>query len=242
MPIGTPVSLGTVSQADTANTSIALTLATAIVKGDLAVVAVFISDAGQLTTVSTVSDGTNNYSRITGTSDSQNDVELWYKANATAVAAGSITVNFSGTTSGVGQGQLVCAARIPAVQLLTPRYKAAAASAAATNVSVSSGTLVQGYEIAIGMTAAARSLTPSYTQSSGFSSVNFIAPGGNSIGLGIDYNKLSSTASVTYDPIWSGGVSIFVASILATFKGLITYIASSAEYPQEYQRTGLTGY
>jgi hypothetical protein len=81
-----------------------------------------------------------------------------------------------------------------------------------TSSSLSTGALAQANEIVFGTTSTAGSLS-GLANSAGFTEIAF-APSGNAMAGA--YDVVSSTSSVTYNPSWSG--SITVAQVLASFK------------------------
>jgi hypothetical protein len=108
--------------------------------------------------VSSVSDGTNSYSLgRSATWDGTNLelTEVWYKENASAVAAGAtITVTFSATT-GPGSSNInivgACYITGAATSSSLDKVNSTTATTTTTPASGSTGALTNAYEIAIGV-------------------------------------------------------------------------------------------
>lgn len=202
MTIGTPVSLGSGTATIGAST-VSLTLGTAIVANDLVVVAIG-WDNNPVGSVSSVTDGTNTYA-LAGTArgaSAQGDVELWYKANATAVASGTITATLSGTIAAGRSGSMI-AARVTGVDS-TPLDKSANSTATTATPTVSTGTLSQANEIVFGadfLSTFPFSYTPS--TSSAFTQIGSTVVTVDQ--LAFVYRTVSSTSSVTNAPTWGTG-------------------------------------
>jgi len=165
-------------------------------------------------TVSTISDGTNSYSVATTSSSSGSgeDGELWYCKNAAAVASGGkVTITFSGSLTGSGNGAIALVCRVPGISTATALDKTNATWG--QTYSIASGTLSVANEIVFGTSGSFNSLT--YTESSGFTNVNNLS--GGVLNSYLSYDIVSTTASVTYSPNWS--VNDNAVNELATFEG-----------------------
>lgn len=199
---GTPVGLGK-NVLSTTGASLAVTCNAAIQAGDLVIFALQFFNSG--ITVSSVSDGTNTYTRAvigTNATNAPKDSEIWYKEGAAAVTSPVITANFTSN----GGGVIAIAARAPGV------ISSASLDVTANGTgSISSGTLSQANEtlfgVAGGSNGASNDSTDGWTQLD----VDNLGTGQY---LTLSYKLVSSTASVTYNP--TGG-NVFETA-LATFK------------------------
>ncbi len=213
MTIGTPLSLGTGSASGAGATTINITTANNIAAGDL-VFCGFHAGGASLPSLSSVSVGSNTLARAVNVTSGATVVELWYVANAAAVAAGqTMTVTFSALVGG-GPAAEACAGTVSGIATSLPLDKTASQATITTSPSVSSGTLSQASEIAIGFAVQ----NSTYTESAGFANLNNVTQSGDVAEL--SYQVVASTASVTYAPTWSG--SALAETLLATFKGTAT--------------------
>lgn len=206
-PIGTPATLGFVGPSGSVS-SIALTASAAIQSADLVVCGIQYDSASQ--SVSSISDGTNSYAKILReTAGSTATVELWYKANATAVASPTITATLSGA---IGTPAMQCG-RVSGVQS-TPLDQSNGATGSGTTASVATGTLAQANEIAWGYMMGRGTFTE--TPPGSWTNINH----GNSANpqtSALDSITVAATTAVTYNPTMSGSVTW--SAIIATFKG-----------------------
>lgn len=218
--IGTPVGLGSGSNSTIGGTTVALTLGTAIVAGDLVVVAIGSDhNPGSSGVVSSVTDGTNTYT-LAGTAkgtSAQASVELWYCANCAAVASGSITATF-GATIQSGRSKMIAAARVTGVAIASALDKSANSTASGTTPTVSTGTLAQANEIIFSVDFTL-STTSGYTVSTSgaFTSLYYFQTATDS--LGFVYKTVSATTSITNNPTWAGNGGTQVPQAIASFKG-----------------------
>lgn len=208
-----PVSLGSAQNTGSAS-SIALTAGAAIQAGDFVIVAV--SSAN--TAVTSVSDGTNTYTKAVDRQQSTVAyVSLWYCANCVAVASPTITANYSGAAT----NRVIGAARIA---IGNGAFDVSAtAGGAATNLTATTATLAQATEIAFG--ASCMNNTSGNAPGTGFTSL-WSNLAGNT-GVELDYQNTSSTAAVAYSPTFSAASQ--AAAIVATFKvSIANTIAATA--------------
>ena len=216
-PITAPVALGTFTRGQVGATNqFTFTTSAAIPVGTLALVAIGMNGAGTPVTVSSVSDGVNNYTRATSTNSGSDLVELWYVANAAARASGStITITFSATYGGSGYGT-ASAAYVPNVATVTPLDKIAAQATTGTTPSISTGTLTNANEIVIGVSFNDDS-NPSFTEDAGngWTNTNLTGSAAGSRSA-LSYIIVSTTASKSWAPVW--GTSGTLLSLLASFK------------------------
>lgn len=216
-PIGTPVSLGSVGIAPTTFISGTLTTVAAISAGDLVVVGVHNNSTNAIT-VSSVSDGTNTYTKATSQIASVNTGgELWYCANAAAVGPGAvITVTFSGS-SGASSGYTICAAKVAGVIAILPLDKTSGTTGLGiSSLSTTTATLSQANEIVFGVSYS--NANPAYNGASGFTAINTGATSGGNGATWLDYQKVSATTAVTFGPAW-GASAPRLGAMQATFKG-----------------------
>lgn len=208
-----PRSLGSAQQSGSGNTTTVITTSAAINAGD--VVVVFFADSSNLlTSVSGIGDGSaNSYALIKKQNGgSLSNIEMWAAVNAVPLSSGtSITVTHGST---VASDANVAGAVAIAGLLRSSPTDATNGVASTANPSLTTGTLSQANEIVLG--ASVRPGT-SYGGAAGFTSLfDVTVPSGTT--LAADYVIVSSTASVTYTPIWSGGL-IQTATIVASLKG-----------------------
>ena len=196
------------------SSAIIVTTTGAIPAGALAFVAVRIS-SGALQVVSSVSDGTNSYTKAAGETGTYDDIEIWICPNASGVLFGtSVTVNLSGAPTGGGAAAAFVGYCTNVVTSAPANQIAGGVnSGSATNYSATTGTLSQASEVAIGLTYVTGNATE--TQSSGFTNLAHVTDSGN-ISTAVDYQVVSSTTAITYDPVWS--VASRVGSLIVTFK------------------------
>jgi hypothetical protein len=214
--IGIPVSLGSFASPSSTFSSGSLTTSAPIAAGDLVVVGVH-NNATNTITVSSISDGTNTYTRATSQVPSANtEVELWYCSNCVSLSSGAtITVTFSGS-SGASSGFVICAARVAFIIPVSAQDQISGATAASgTSVTTTTpalsraGEIVFGYSVIVG--------TPTYTGAAGFTAIN----SGSSVGNGesfLDYQIVNASAAVTFTPTWNAS-GLRLAALQATFKG-----------------------
>lgn len=220
MTIGTPQSLGTGSASS--GTTCTVTTGANIVAGDLAVVAVFIA-AGSAITVSSISDGTNSYTKAINETAASGDLntELWYKNGAAAVSSGAtITITISGSAAVVA-----IAAHVSGVLTASSLDQTAVTNAAGTSNTATTGVTTQTPEIVFGaagsntnnMYNGATDGASSYTNLGGktLASTSFVA---------LDYIIIASLTSVAYTPSWNASQT--TCTVVATFKPAPAVFAS----------------
>lgn len=211
MAIGTPVSIGT-STSTGVHSSNAVTTTVNILNGDLVVVAIEINSNAAVPTVSTVSDGTNTYTFAARATPTNENNEIWYCSNCVAVSSGAtITANWSGSNGGAGAAHSIAACRISGIVAASALDKTNTQAGALASPSTTTGVLSQAVEIVIGYFCA----QGAETQSAGFANINSTNQSGNLNFL--DYQIVSSTASVTYNPSQPSAVT--ESLVVATFKG-----------------------
>ena len=187
-----PISLGTASAAGSAS-SIAVTGGVNIVAGDLVVVSIgHLTASG--TTVTSVSDGTNTYTRATtGTDSTAQEAELWYKINASAVTNPTITANLSGSAA----NRVIGAVRVAGGLTTLNVAPAGAGFTASTSPTVSTGTLATSTaEIVIGFLYVATA--PTVTEGSGFTQI--YNENANTATNHLAFQVTTATTTVAYSP------------------------------------------
>lgn len=188
----TPVTLGTFTNTGS-STTLAFVCSANIQAGDL-VVAYFAGSDGGTNSPTSVSDGTNTYTKVvdgvgaggwSGLTDS-----LWYVKNASAVTSPTITATFpSAATNRMAGG-----ARVPGMDTSAPLDKSGS-QGQATGGTIATGTLTQASEVIFGF-AHCNTTTP--TASSGFTQLNTTSAAAQ--GIQLEYQVVSSTASVNIAP------------------------------------------
>lgn len=194
-------------------TSISFSGGGAISSGDLVVLQIGEYYAGATGSISSISDGTNSYTKAILAQDDSNALasEIWYCANCTAVASPTWTINTSALLSGANT---LIAARIPSMKTSGVLDKTGSAAAGGGNsFSISSGTLSQAYEILFGGVSldapGTITLPTGWTQLGTTQSISVV----NSA---FCYKIVSATTSVTFNPTWTSGT--FGTGTLATFE------------------------
>ena len=211
--ISTPTSLGSTIQTRNGLTTVALTT-TAAIPAAAAVIVAAGNVTGTAVTVSSISDGTNTYTKAGGgAATASTDAEIWYKTNASAVGSGAtITVTFSGA--------LDTNAAYVAAFYVTSLSAVDKAPAVSSTTSISTGTLAQATELIVGtMCGFLNASSPTYNEASGFTnlaSLNIAA--GNHVSAGLGYQLVSSTNSVTYNPTWTNAANQQSTDVVS-FKG-----------------------
>jgi len=206
--IGTPVLIGSVSTGS--GNSIPIPISSPIVGGQL-VVAAFGPDAA---TCSSVSDGTNSYTKVNSATYGSDpaDIEFWYNANPIAVASGNITCS---TTAG-NTAWLGIAAQVSGILTVSPldaNPTPVVNNSVTTSTSISSGVLAQAKEIVFGTVSI--NTTSNITVGAGFTQmVATGVHGGDSVSL--EYQIVNATPSVTWNPSFASSKN---AAVMGSFKG-----------------------
>lgn len=214
MAIGNPVNLGTGTASGAGATTITISTLAAISAGDL--ITVWVTMGGSsLSTVSSITVGTNTLIKADSVSSGGTGIELWYKENASSVASTTnLTVTFSALVGG-GPGAEAGASTTSGVLTASSLDLTPAGFAGTTNSpSISTGTLSQANEIVFGVVYHAAG---TYMTSAGFADINSVL---NNVGDFdyFSYEIVASTASVTYNPSFS--TSTITLAVVATFKGI----------------------
>lgn len=214
--IGTPVGLGSTIATRNGLTTLTFTTTGAIPAGALVVVG-----AGDITgtadPVSSISDGTNSYSKASGgVAAAACEAEIWYVANAAAVSSGAtLTVTYSATLD--TNCAYAAAFYVTGIVQSSPVDTAPAVTSTGT---ISTGTLSQGKELVVGTAVVFGSTgTLTYSEASGFTNIAALSLNSatnNAAGLG--YQIVAATTSIAYAPTFTGAVTNRT-NAEASFKG-----------------------
>jgi hypothetical protein len=194
---------------------LAITTTNAIVSGDLVFVAIGYNNTGG-GVVSTVSDGTNTYSKAAGAKTGNGGNEIWYKENASAVGAGaSLTVTMTNSTARL----IIEAARVTGIQTSASLDKAVTGTTSAIT-----GVLAQASELVVG-TFGGFNVT-AITESAGFTNLYSLQQSTSQVWENIAYKIAASTGSVTYQPTITGDSSAYVFAV-ASFKAALVTVGQT---------------
>lgn len=209
------------SSVSTGVSSQSITTTAAINTGDLVVVAIGVVQPSGIS-VSSVSDGTNTYTKAVGAFNATTflDTEIWYKANAAAVGSGAtITATLSTGTS--GSPGVMAAARaggtstVPLDKTNHTEYTTGSTLASGTT-----GTLTQAKEVVFGVAYLYNvSSQTTLTESSGFTNLLAYTQGVSPfVAFNFAYQVVNATSALNYSPTPSQAVT-GAGSNIATFKG-----------------------
>lgn len=228
MAIGTPASLG--SGQSSSSSTVTMTTGAAIPGGSLAVVAISFNKSSTIS-VSSVSDGTNSYTRArTSTWDASNArvVELWYKENASGVSSGA-TITATASVTSDANVNMIAAAYVTGVETASAldAVNSTRYAPSTSYASGSTGTLSQADEIAFGVAAGyTASSAATVTEGSGFTQIVERQQGsGAQEFIHLAYEIVAATTALNYQPSLS--VTSYGASLIATFKAAAAVAAAS---------------
>jgi hypothetical protein len=211
MTIGTPTTLGS-ANSNTAN-NLTITTTAAIVAGNLVTVALTYNTTGTQPTTTSVSDGTNSYTKAEGNTSQKDTTEIWRVENAQAVGSGaSLKVALSGNAQAI----LMCAAKVSGIAASSALDSAHANNTGASSQpTVTTGTLGSTQEIVFAAnginTQGGASETFTEDSGNGFSTLYSFQNGNQFGALSLSYKIVSSGAAVTHSPTWTGTPSAWVA-------------------------------
>lgn len=219
--IGTPVSLGS-AQGTASTNSMTITTTAASPNGALLFVVTHFHKATTIS-VSSISDGTNNYTlaRSGGwDATNQENTELWYCANAAGMGSGAtITITYSSTVSGTA-GSVAAAGYCSGILASSP-LDSVNSTLYAPGANFSSGataTLAQAKELIIGALGFYNTNAPLSSEGGGFTGLIDFNPGTASFyHCRLAYQIVNATTAINYQPVLSA--SEFGHSIIASFKG-----------------------
>lgn len=214
VPIGTPSQLGFNSTGTTYDTN-PLSITGANIPANSTVV-VFTGafnnqDGTSANPISGVSDGTNSYSLAVAASNGVNAFyQIWYFYYSSASPSTTITTSFSK----INRLKVISAVSISGVITPSPVDKTASSGGTGTSASTVSGVLSTSNQIVFAGSFIDGGT--SYSPGSGFTNA-YNNTNSASQRFTIDYQKVSSTSSVTHADSWTG--SAIWNDVLATFKG-----------------------
>lgn len=214
--IGTPVSLGSQSNATGSSTRSIGSLT--VPAGALIIVVLADSegvDLGPPSPATPVSDTAGN-TYVAGTQFNANNnnvrLRMYYAVNASPLSSGTITGTF-GTADAVLK--TIHAAYVTGIANSSPADAQAAALATSTSPSVATGLLSEADEIVFGVVGVESGSSIVFTEASGFTNLSRTAV---SDLVNLAYKTVSATTSVTYAPTmdgsrhWGVGVWTFKAA------------------------------
>lgn len=209
VPLANPTTLANFASSSVNTATPTTTTSAAIIAGQTVVIVVSLNPTANVT-VSSVSDGTNSYTKATSVYRTAGQgIEIWYKTSATAVGSGAtITISLTGST---GAGGVV---QIQALQF----QGATALDVVATNSGIgatftaTTATLAQAAEMAIG--ASLNFSVAPYVVGTGFTNLITNTTAGSSA---VDYKITSSTTAIAFNPTWTGAAGGMCVAV-ATFK------------------------
>jgi hypothetical protein len=217
--IGTPTALGN-GNINGSGSSLGITSIT-ITAGDLVVVGIANYNGTNNATISTVSDGTNTYTLAKSQLGAgAGTVNIYYKANASAITGGTITVTMSGAI-GAGDAVIGAVAQVSGVLTVSPYDSAGATGSQSSStgaISLASGTLAQATEVAFGASFQEPS-TATWTQTGSFTKLFSGGDAGNNAVLVFSYLVTASTSAVTFSGTWSQSTARFNGQEVTPFKG-----------------------
>jgi hypothetical protein len=215
MSIGTPTKIAAGSSG---SSTLNIGTTAAIVAGNLVVVAIASNNSpSSFRTVSSISDGTNTYSKAFSFGSSATGVELWYVANALAVSSGAtIAIHLSGSSA---NNAVAVAAQISGIKTVSPNDAAVNAhldqtGGGSNHPSLTSGTPAVASEIIFGVIGYGNGSLV-YSDNSPFASVGSVQ---STAGVGLGYRIISTRATVTYAPSFNSTPDYDLA-IVAGFEG-----------------------
>ncbi len=219
--LSAPTLVGSTTLATAPTASFTITTSAAVAAGSLLVI--YVAWGSTATpSVSTISDGTNSYATAASlkvTSGTNVQSEIWYVANAAAVASGAtITITMTGAGSGGSEGTIAYCYQVANAALASPFDIAASSVTNTTTPSVATGTLAQVSEIVFGASYNNNGSGVTYTEASGFTNLTSRT---GSVGqcFGLGYKITAATTTVTYAPTWSGVAAVNMTTQAAAFKG-----------------------
>jgi hypothetical protein len=198
----------------TSGTSFTTTTTASITAGNLAVIALAFSATAAIP-VSTVSDGTNSYTRAARATSGNFTVDIWYKLAAASVASGAtITLTTASTATANIAVKAVQASGITA-------FDVSGTNAACSGGSITTAALAQMNELAIATGGSTSNIgSGSYSPSARYSNLAasgaFVSPA--SVVDTLSNINTTTPPGQTYT-LGSGILSGTVGCILATFKG-----------------------
>src|SRR5215472_1141512 len=217
-PIGMPTLFAQSGQLAVSGSSLTTTTTDAITSGNLAIIAIG-QNNNSVVTITGVSDGTNTYAQAahqTNASAAFNDI--WYKANAAAVASGAtITVTYSGANG--GGFQHIIAAQASGIATASPFDKTAGANSATTTapVTIPALTTAPQLDFCYARTSVQGAGSTISIPDPGWTNLyNALQTGSQNQLISLDWRAVTNPVSVGYNPTVSAAPSINI-NACATF-------------------------
>ncbi len=192
----TLTSLGTAGVSTTNNTTVTMTTGADIALGNTVVVGIVSGDG---VTVSSVSDGTNTYTKLTSSNDSNSttNIEIWHKLSASAVSSGAtITVTFSGNNTAKSVAGVIANRTLAVVG-----SAANAATGTSATPSVASGASVPLAALVMGVSG--NKGTQTYTTVGGIWTTEQNVAVGAPIRI-VERGITTGAGTVTFNPVLNG--------------------------------------
>lgn len=220
VPIGTPVSLGTVSNVSASVTSANITASTSVAVGDL-VCAIFTNLNSTTFAFTTATDSLGNtyslVSSVVKASSIYAGIGLWC-ALVTTGGTPTITVNVNTSTGGNGYG--IAAWKVSGISTATADKLANYTTPRTTTPTSTTAALTQANEIAFGILYGGYSNCGTLADGSGFSSLIASFNAGYNVSPAIvSYKTVAATTAVTYASTTSTLCAQYSVQSVATFKG-----------------------
>ncbi len=205
--VGTPVNIGSTSGAGTT-----VTTSAGILAGDLVVI---LTSGWNAPAVTSISDGTNSYTKAVADTTNGFRVEIWYKENAAAVSSGAtVTITYGSAPT----NSLVHVMRVPTAKLSGALDQTAHTGGTASTNTVTTGALAQTNEVAFGIVTRNNNNSIT-TESAGFTNIDK-QNGAAGLCMNMAYKLINgSLSAVTYAPTTSGSAGDSYGIATATFKG-----------------------
>jgi hypothetical protein len=222
MAIGTPVLLGTASSSTGVTTLVVTTGADAPV-GTL--LTVFVLEAGA--SAITIADSAGNtwtagYDLAAATPTFKQVKEFWSVLANDLPLGGTITVTFASSHSGI-----VVAIATSGIGASPSNIQGAGVNSTTTTPSISTGTLATANQIIFGVVGVNSGAGRTFTEPGAFTQIANVATGDL---LHVAYAIVSSTGSVTYNPVPSASVSCWInVSSFEAAAGATNYTLTAAE-------------
>lgn len=186
--IGTPVSLGSNA---TAASPITITTGSNILAHDLVVIGAGLNITG---TISSVTDGTNTYTKAFNKQTGNGGLEVWYCADCAAVGSGATI-----TVSGTGFSDIIIgAARVAGTYNQAPFLN----TSATPGPTIASGTLGALPAVLFGFYGGFNETA--IAESSGFTNLVSLQKGSDQVWLNFGYKLTTVTTTLNYNPTPTG--------------------------------------
>jgi len=167
--------------------------------------------------ISSISDGTNSYTKGGGgvTANGITGSEIWYKQNASAVSSGA-TLTVTGSANFDTNAVFVIAAYVTSLAVTPVDNHPAPGNNTNT---ISTGVLAQASELVIGTFVGYQAANPTYNESAGFTNIAAVSlSAANYVAGGCGYKITNATTSVTYNPSFTNAATNSAIDVVS-FKG-----------------------